>query len=70
MSRRDLMVRFPKRNEVNKMTTIELQALTVVRTYLPRMTEELRRIADALENQNSLKRFELIRDGADISNIE
>ena len=52
------------------MTTIELQALTVVRTYLPRIAEELKRIADALENQNSLKRFELVKNGADLSNVE
>lgn len=57
-------------NEVNKMTILEVQALTVVRTYLPRIAEELKRIADALENQNSLKRFELVKDGADLSNVE
>ena len=42
-------------NEVKDMTTIELQALTVVRTYLPRIAEELKRIVDALENQNNKK---------------
>lgn len=52
------------------MTILEVQALTVARTYLPRITEELKRIADALENQNSLKRFELVKDGADLSNVE
>lgn len=52
------------------MTILEVQALTVVRTYLPRIAEELKRIADALENQNSLKRFELVKNGADLSNVE
>ena len=37
------------------MTTIELQALTVIRNYLPKIAEQLNRIADALENQNNPK---------------
>ena len=37
------------------MTTIELQALTVVRTYLPQIARELKRIADALEHHTSSK---------------
>ena len=53
------------------MTIIEVQALTVVRTYLPRITEELKRIADALENQNSLKRLALVRrDGLDLDEVD
>jgi hypothetical protein len=34
-----------------EMTNIELQALTVIRNYLPRLVAELKRIADALETK-------------------
>jgi hypothetical protein len=40
------------------MPTIMMQALTVVRTYLPQIAKELKRIADALENQNTPKEGE------------
>lgn len=33
------------------MTVIEVQALTNVRTYLPQIAKELKRIADALETK-------------------
>ena len=34
-----------------KMTVIEVQALTNVKTYLPQIAKELKRIADALEQK-------------------
>lgn len=33
------------------MPIIVIQALTIVRTYLPQIAKELKRIADALESQ-------------------
>ena len=33
------------------MPTIVIQALTIVRTYLPQIAKELKRIADSLESQ-------------------
>lgn len=40
------------------MTTIELQVLTVIRTYLPQIVKELMRIADALEHNKNDKEEE------------
>lgn len=37
------------------MTVIEVQALTNVRTYLPQIAKELKRIADALESKGNEK---------------
>lgn len=37
------------------MTVIEVQALTNVRTYLPQIAKELKRIADSLESNASKK---------------
>lgn len=53
------------------MTVIEMQVLTVIRTALPQIAKELMRIADALEDANSLKRFELTRkDGLNLDEVD
>ena len=35
------------------MTIIEMQTLTIVKTYLPQIAKELKRIADALEQKEN-----------------
>ena len=53
------------------MTVIEMQVMTVVRNCLPDIFKTLKLIADALEDANSLKRFELTRkDGFDIDEVD
>lgn len=53
------------------MTVIEVQALTNLRTYIPQIAKSLERIADALEDANSLKRLELTRrDGLDLDEVD
>lgn len=53
------------------MTVIEMQTLTVVRNYLPNIFKTLMRIADALEDANSLKRLELTRkDGLNLDEVD
>lgn len=53
------------------MTVIEMQVMSIIKTSLPKIAGELERIATALENANSLKRFELSRiHGADLEELE
>ena len=53
------------------MTVIEMQVMTVVRNCLPDIHKDLMRIADALEDANSLKRFELTRkDGLNLDEVD
>ena len=53
------------------MTVIEVQALTIVKSYVPQIAKNLGRIADALEDANSLKRLELTRrDGLDLDEVD
>ena len=53
------------------MTIIEMQVMTVVRNCLPDIFKTLMRIADALEDANSLKRLELTRkDGLNLDEVD
>lgn len=53
------------------MTIIIMQTLATVKNYIPQIAKSLARIADALEDANSLKRFELTRkDGLDLTEVE
>ena len=53
------------------MTVIEMQVMSIIKTSLPKIVGELERVATALENANSLKRFELSRiQGADLEELE
>ena len=53
------------------MTVIEMQVLSTIKTNLPVMAKTLVRIADALEDANSLKRLELTRlQGMDLDEVD
>ena len=53
------------------MTNIEVRTMEIICHNLPQIAKALGRIADALEDHNSLKRLELTRkDGLDLDEVD